>query len=136
MPNLSIPEAVAENSSISSAAKLAYAETFARLKKGERPHMHISDIGLAIALGGDDLITALRSLEDNGYARIDETIGKLDDLVPDQDVRLTAVIVVEVVHRIAMDTVSIFNRRFKAPNEAYWDERQIGRTVYRASSAK
>ena len=136
MASLSIPEAVAENFHITSAAKLAYAEMFSRLKKGERPNCEIHDIGLAIALGGDDLIDALRSLEKNLYARLDESKGKLDDLIPEQMVRLSAVIVVEVQDRTSRDPESVDKRRYTGLNEAFWDEIQIGRTVYRGTVSK
>lgn len=134
MANLSIPSAVAEHVGLTAAAKLTYADLLSRIKKGEQVDTGLYDMGIAVALGGDDdrpkLLDALRNLEDFGFARIDETVNPLEHVVSDQQVRLTAMVMVEV--RPRLDPEKQDERRYSGGlNEKFWDEAQVGRTIYR-----
>ena len=133
MANLSIPSAVAEHRDLTATAKLTYADLLNRIKKGEQVDTGLYDMGIAVALGGDDdrptLIQALRNLEECGFARIDESVNPLEDVVNDQQVRLTAMVMVEV--RPRLDPEKRDERRYYGKDEKFWDEEQVGRTIYR-----
>ncbi len=137
MGALSIPEAIAENSHLSSDAKITFAELFARIKKGERPHVGLSDIGMQIALGGGNLLEAIRNLHAVEYAFLDESVDSLEDLIPGQNVRISPRIHIEVLPNVSSLDEDIAHRRFYGIDDKhFWDEAKRGRILFKASASR
>jgi hypothetical protein len=134
LANLTVPEAIAGHSGLTSNAKLAFAELFSRLKKGERPEVGLNDIGMQITLGGDCLLDAVRNLHEKGYAFLDEEIDSLEDLIPGQKVRLSPRIHIEVMPYVPADEGDVALRRFGGlGDKPFWDEVKKGRVLFRAT---
>ena len=136
MANLAIPEAIANNASLSPEAKLAFSQLFSHLKKGERPSVQLKDVGMSIALGGASLLDALRSLNENGYAFLDETQDALENLIPGQECRISPRVHIQVLPHLDDSEDAQNIRRYADADKPSWDETKIGRTVYRANLAR
>lgn len=138
MSNLTIPEALAKHPQVGSAAKLLWAELMARAKKGEPVETNLGDFGLGLALGGDDTIAALTKLEDYGFAqRIEESGGKLTELVDGQKVKLSLLLTVETLPILPLDEQSVAQRRYGASDDdPHYDKVKIGMRVFTGKVSK
>lgn len=134
----SIPETIAAHTKITPAGKLTFSDLFSCVRKGEQPTMSLGAAALTVGLVGEgEYVAGIRSLEKNGYASIDETFGKLEDVIRDQEVRIGVRLVVEVQPLAPMDDASIEERRYwPEDNKPAWDIVKIGRMVYRANVSR
>ena len=125
MANLTIPEAIANNGSLSPEAKLAFSQLFSHLKKDERPSVQLKDVGMSIALGGSSLLDAVRCLHENGYAFLDETQDALENLIPGQECRISPRVHIEVLPHIDDSENAENLRRYADADKPSWDEETL-----------
>ncbi|GEM_PF-4731654 len=134
MPSLSIPEAIVDNLNLDPTDKFFFAQMFAKLKKGEKVELTQGAL-LTGNLTREDLIRSLRDLVEEGYAYVDESTVKLDDMIREQTMRLTVHIHAEVLPLHPTDEMSVSRRRNPPAmsDDIPWDYAQVGRMVYRAT---